>query len=113
MCTDFYSSSIAKKDILFKERKDDIYDQNFINQLKTFLPNIKKTIFKGGEPFLIKPYYKIWEAIIETNPSIEIRIITNCTIFNDNIKSLLEKADFYLNICDIFHGNHFRNRHPQ
>jgi len=52
----------------------------------------------GGEPFLIKIYYEIWEKIIKTNPDCLIDIQTNGTVLNDKIKSLLETGNFRISL---------------
>ncbi|MGQ9848050.1 MAG: radical SAM protein, partial [Bacteroidales bacterium] len=71
------------------------YGDDFVEQLKPFWKNIEKATFLGGEPFLIKLYYKIWDEIIENNPEINILIVSNGTILNDKIKELLTKGKFY------------------
>ena len=98
MCTDYYSSSIARNLKYPENHESAVYGKQFIEQIKGFLPDLKKTIFKGGEPFLIKPYFDIWHAIIEINNSIDVRIITNGTVFNDQVRNVLEKTNFSLNI---------------
>ncbi len=95
MCSEYSSSAIrAKNDIAFK----DLYDENFINQIKNFIPEIKAARFSGGEPFLNKIYYKLWDIIIKRNNDCEIYIQTNGTILNEKIKNLLEQGKFFINV---------------
>ena len=93
MCTGENSSSIRTN----RENLSclsPIYDNNFIKQLEEFIPHIKEARFTGGEPFLIKMYYEIWELIIRLNPKANITILTNSTILNEKIKDLLDKGNF-------------------
>jgi MoaA/NifB/PqqE/SkfB family radical SAM enzyme len=74
------------------------YDEQFVEQLKEFLPHVVETDFMGGEPFMIGTYQRIWKAISEVNPTIKTCILTNATILNDSIKSLLESFNCWIHI---------------
>jgi MoaA/NifB/PqqE/SkfB family radical SAM enzyme len=76
----------------------DVYNDSFLDELKEFIPYLKDAVFHGGEPFLIPIYYKIWNLIIQLNPSCRITIITNGTVLNDNVRNILESGKFHLNI---------------
>jgi MoaA/NifB/PqqE/SkfB family radical SAM enzyme len=65
------------------------YNDEFVKQIKHFLPTLKRANFLGGEPFLIKLYPEIWEAIIATNPDIDVAITSNGTVLNDRIKNII------------------------
>jgi MoaA/NifB/PqqE/SkfB family radical SAM enzyme len=71
-----------------------VYDDEFVSQLKEFIPHIKEAKFYGGEPFLIPIYHKIWELILTLNPKTKIFVITNGTTLNSRIKDLLNRGDF-------------------
>jgi len=75
-----------------------IYDENFVSQLDEFIPHLVKAKFLGGEPFLIKAYYKIWERIIQLNPKCMLLVQTNATVLDDRIKSLLERGNFRVGV---------------
>lgn len=97
MCTGENSSSIRTN----RENLSclsPIYDNNFIKQLEEFIPHIKEARFSGGEPFLIKMYYEIWELIIRLNPKAKITILTNSTILNEKIKDILHKGNFNITV---------------
>lgn len=90
MCHGYFSSTIRKN----REHLPPIhqpYDAAFVEQLKLFLPYLKEAKFLGGEPFLIDTYYQIWEAIADINPNINIYITTNATIYNNKVRSLLNR----------------------
>lgn len=74
------------------------YDENFVEQLKEFIPYLSEARFSGGEPFLIPLYYDIWERISAINPKTKISILTNATILNDKIISLLSKGNFNVSV---------------
>ena len=75
------------------------YDTNeFIEQLKPFIPHLAKTRFLGGEPFLSDIYPKIWELIIELNPKCKISLQSNGTILNEKIKSILQRGNFHIGL---------------
>lgn len=74
------------------------YDNNFVEQIKEFIPYLKEVRFSGGEPFLTPLYYKIWDMIMQINPKIEISILTNATILNDRIKKMLDRGNFHVSV---------------
>jgi len=97
MCDEDASSMIRKSHPELPPIKNP-YDDNFVMQLEEFIPHMKQAHFVGGEPFMIKIFYKIWQKIIELNSDCLIIVQTNATLLNDEIKSLLEKGKFSLNI---------------
>jgi len=89
MCSGFFSSSIrANRENLPPLAQ--LYNGEFVAQLKEFIPHLKQAKFFGGEPFLIDIYYEIWELFIELNPSCEIIITTNGTVFTNKVQRVLE-----------------------
>jgi len=93
MCIGEVSSSIRKN----RDKLPALpmaYDEQFVEQLRAFIPNLKEAKFYGGEPFLIWIYFEIWDAIMELNPGIEIFVITNGTQWNDRIKQTIYKGKF-------------------
>lgn len=97
MCNGEFSSSIRKN----REHKPPIlsvYDNEFVTQLKPFIPHLKETRFSGGEPFLIDIYSNIWAEIIDKNPKCLISVQTNGTVMNARLKELLESGKFEIGI---------------
>ena len=74
------------------------YDDAFIQEIKTILPHIKSAHFFGGEPFLIRHYLEIWEAIIAINPNIVSHVSTNGTILNGRVRSIIAGHPMNLSI---------------
>lgn len=90
MCSGYFSSTIRKN----REKLPPMpnpFDDAFVDQVAEFLPTLTDLKFLGGEPFLIDIYYKIWDRIVEINPSARVHITTNGTILNNRVKTLLEK----------------------
>ncbi|MFN7824368.1 MAG: radical SAM protein [Pseudobdellovibrionaceae bacterium] len=97
MCKGSLSSKIRKE----REQLDPLkspYDDQFIEQLKEFIPHLKEARFNGGEPFLQQMCWKVWDAIAEINPEILITVATNGTLLNDKMKAILEKCRFRINV---------------
>lgn len=75
------------------------YDSDeFIEQLKPFIPYLTTTKFMGGEPFMSEIYPRIWELIISLNPKCLIQAQSNGTILNDKIKSILQHGNFQIEL---------------
>ncbi len=89
MCDGRWSSSIrAHREKLPALQSP--YDNAFVEQLEEYLPSIAAAKFLGGEPFLIKLHYEIWERLRRVNPEAELSITTNATIVPDRAWRLLE-----------------------
>lgn len=95
MCSGIVSSSI-RHDREKLEPLPFLYDDGFVEQLKEFIPHLKKAYFYGGEPFLIDIYYKIWDEIIKINPKITLSAVTNGMIMNERVKHIIQNTDFHL-----------------
>lgn len=90
MCGGKWSSAIRAN----RERLPVIkspYDENFVSQVRGFLPSLKRANFLGGEPFLISLYFDIWESIIAINPSVDVAITSNGTVINDRAKKIIDR----------------------
>ena len=97
MCNGNLSSTIRKD----REKLPPLpspYGQKFVEELNEFIPYLKEARFNGGEPFLIKQYYDIWDNIAELNPKLKMVIATNGTVLTSKIKEYMEKSNFHFNI---------------
>lgn len=97
MCTGIHSSSICVN----REKRPpskSIFGQEFRKELSKFIPDLQEMVFAGGEPFLNPLYYDIWDDTIQLNPNCYLSVVTNGTILNDRIKSLLERGNFKINL---------------
>jgi len=97
MCNGNLSSTIRKD----REKLPPLpspYGQKFVEELNEFIPHLKEARFNGGEPFLIKQYYDIWDNISELNPKLKMVIATNGTVLTSKVKEYMEKSNFHFNI---------------
>ncbi len=97
MCSGAFSSSIRSN----REKLpayESPYNSNFVKQLEEYIPYLHEAKFYGGEPFLVKIYYEIWDKIIEINPECSISVQTNGTVLNSRVKDLLLKGNFHFNV---------------
>jgi hypothetical protein len=97
MCDGQFSSSIRHN----REKLPPLqspYNEDFVSELEEFLPHLKEARFFGGEPFLTKIYFEIWERMFELCPNAIISVQTNGTVLNDKIKKVLERGRFKLSI---------------
>jgi len=97
MCNADNSSQIRNESKLYAPQQS-VYSESLVADLKEFIPHLHQVSFAGGEPLLIKPYYKIWEAMVGINPQIRINITTNGTVLNKQIKTLIEKGFFEFSV---------------
>lgn len=97
MCTGLLSSAIrANREHLPKLKNP--YGKKFVSELEEFIPYLHEARFNGGEPFLIKMYYDIWERVIRINPDCKMVIATNGTTLTTRVKEVLEQGNFHINI---------------
>lgn len=89
MCTGFFSSSIRHNREHLPPLKSP-YDDAFVKSLDNYIPHLREARFLGGEPFLIRTYYQIWESIARLNPGMTVNITTNATMVNDRVKRVLD-----------------------
>lgn len=97
MCHGEFSSSIRKNRENLPPMKM-VYDEKFVNQLQPFIKHAKQFVFAGGEPFLIEIHYLIWQEIIKLNPNVFVHVVTNGTVLNTKVKSILNQLKFNITI---------------
>lgn len=97
MCTGLLSSAIRANREKLPALKSP-YGEKFVQELREFIPHLHEARFNGGEPFLIKRYYEIWDQFIELNPNCKMVIATNGTTLNERAKTILSKGNFHINI---------------
>ncbi|MFN8261755.1 MAG: radical SAM protein [Chitinophagales bacterium] len=91
MCNGELSSLIRKN----REKKTPVRTNDFsllLEELDDFIPDLRFTQYLGGEPLLIKPYYRIWDKIIRQNRNCKISVQTNAAVLPDNFMRLLQSS---------------------
>ena len=91
-------SSIIRRDRDQLPKLESPYGEKFLTELEEFIPHLKEARFNGGEPFLIKNYYRIWDMIWAMNPECKIVIATNGTVLTSKVKDYLTRGNIHLNI---------------
>lgn len=100
MCSGEYSTAIRAN----REKKSPYYSpyednaELFTNQLVPFMPHLQEMRFVGGEPFLMKIYYNIWDKVIEINPQVLLNVLTNGSILNKRVQAMLKKGNFKISV---------------
>ncbi len=73
-------------------------EELIINNLKPYIKKLTQTRFYGGEPLIIPIYKKIWQLIVNENPSCKILLQTNGSNVNEFLKDIASKGNFIFNI---------------
>lgn len=96
MCRSKFSSRIAQKQGAAQKR---IHNEALIlAELNEFIPFLDEVIISGGEPFLSPLSLKLMQQVIHKNPRCTISVNTNGTILTDEIKDMMEKGMFNINL---------------
>ncbi|MEZ5025034.1 MAG: SPASM domain-containing protein [Chitinophagales bacterium] len=96
MCNENFSSLIRKRKGLPPQKFN--YPERFFDELLEFIPHLKIATFIGGEPLLIKSYFRIWEAILKHNNTCSIHIQTNASYLPPRFLEMLETGQFDIGI---------------
>lgn len=88
MCDGWVSSAIRKNREKMP-RVDSPYDDEFVRQLRPFVPGLAEAKFLGGEPFLNRLNFRVWDLLIEGNPAVRVHITTNGTVLTDRVKQMV------------------------
>jgi MoaA/NifB/PqqE/SkfB family radical SAM enzyme len=97
MCAGYASSAIrANREKLPPLAK--AYHDAFFIQLEKYLPHLHRAKFLGGEPFLQRECFRIWEAMIRQGLRIPCHATTNGTQWNATVERILSKLPFELAI---------------
>lgn len=97
MCSGELSSGIRKnRDKL--PPLPQIYTQEFVEQLREFVPHLTELRFNGGEPFAQKIVLDICDMVAEVNPGLRVNFATNGTVYSKRVKKILEQNNVHINI---------------
>ena len=88
MCTPELSSTLRHRAGLPPLRPP--YDDEFFDDLATFLPGLRYAKFLGGEPFLIPEHHRVWDLMAEVGAPPRLQVTTNGTIWNDRVEMVLD-----------------------
>lgn len=97
MCHGEFSSAIRSR----REKLPPIpkaYDDQFFEDLRKYLPKIENANFLGGEPFLIKEQFRVWDMFIEDGLKPGCHVTTNGTQYNAKVERVLENLPVSITI---------------
>jgi radical SAM protein with 4Fe4S-binding SPASM domain len=97
MCNGEWSSSIrTRREKLPPLPK--VYPDRFFDELRRFLPALERADFFGGEPFLERETFRIWDMMIELGLGTLCHVTTNGTQFNSRVERVLDALPFSFQI---------------
>jgi MoaA/NifB/PqqE/SkfB family radical SAM enzyme len=88
MCNGEWSSSIrSQREGLAPLPK--VYDDDFFEDLRAFLPHLQKVKFLGGEPFLAAETLRILDLLVEEGATPRVHVTTNGTQWSPRVERIL------------------------
>ncbi len=97
MCAGAWSSTIrARREKLPK--LPHLYSREFLLSLRKYLPHLKRAKFLGGEPFLIREYYVIWDMMIEEGLLTPCHVTTNGSQLNPRVRRVMDALPFSISV---------------
>jgi len=68
-----------------------VYGEGFFTELRSLLPSLRRAKFLGGEPFLVRAHWRVWDLMAELELALPIHVTTNGTIWNARVEDVLER----------------------
>jgi MoaA/NifB/PqqE/SkfB family radical SAM enzyme len=97
MCGGLWSSTIrSRREKLPK--LPHLYSREFLLSLRKYLPHLKRAKFLGGEPFLVREYYVLWDMMISENLVIPCHVTTNGTQMNARVREVMDALPFSISV---------------
>jgi MoaA/NifB/PqqE/SkfB family radical SAM enzyme len=97
MCCGEYSSAIRSNQEGLPPLPK-VYNDQFFEDLRHFLPHLRFLNFLGGEPFLTQEAHRVWEMMIEGDLSIPCRVTTNGTLHNARIERVMNAVPMHITV---------------
>ncbi len=88
-CDEFFSSAIRQRRAKLPPLPR-VYGDAFFAELRAYLPHLAYALIAGGEPFLVRENYRIWDLMIADDLKVLCYIMTNGTIYNERVERVLE-----------------------
>lgn len=67
-----------------------VYDDRFFEELPPFLRHCEFADFVGGEPFLVREHWRVWDLLADVRPDAVCSVTTNGTVWNDRVEWVLD-----------------------
>jgi len=97
MCRGEWSSAIRKR----REKLPPLprlYGKAFFESLRKYLPHLQRAKFLGGEPFLIREYFWLWEMMIADGLVVPCHVTTNGTQLTPRVEKVIERIPMAFSI---------------
>lgn len=85
------SSSRIRRNRSGLARLEPAYDDAFFEQLVPFLEGCRWTDFRGGEPFLVRDHFRVWDLLAEVNAGCPVSVTTNGMVWNSAVERVLDR----------------------
>lgn len=97
MCGGLWSSTIrSRREKLPK--LPHLYSREFLLSLRKYLPHLKRAKFLGGEPFLVREYYVVWDMMVAEKLSTPCHVTTNGTQLNSRVRKVMDDLPFSISV---------------
>ncbi len=96
MCDSEYSSVLRAREGLPPMPR--VFGDRFFQQLAPYLQHATSLTFLGGEPFMQRECYRIWDMLIDMELGIPCHVTTNGSIYNRRVEHVLHNLPFNLAI---------------
>jgi len=67
-----------------------VYNDQFFEDLREFLPHLRQAKFLGGEPFLAPECFRIWDMVLEAGLTFPCHVTTNGSQYNEKVERVLK-----------------------
>lgn len=74
------------------------YHDRFFAELREFIPHLKKAKFLGGEPFLQRECFRIWDMLIAQGLRTPCHVTTNGTQWSERIERILDMLPVHISV---------------
>lgn len=89
MCNGEWSSSIRSQRE-HREPLPKVYDEQFFEDLREFVPHLRRVKFLGGEPFLAAETLRVMELLVEAGGHVRCHATTNGTQWSPRVERILD-----------------------
>lgn len=90
MCNGEWSSSIRSQ----REGRPPlpkVYDDRFFDDLREFVPHLRRIKFLGGEPFLASETLRVMDLLVEMDAPVRCHVTTNGTQWTPRVERILDQ----------------------
>lgn len=75
-----------------------VYSDQFFDDLRRYLPHLTQAKFYGGEPFLARENFRIWDMMIEDGLHPSCHALTNGSQWNEKVERVLSNLTFSIGV---------------